>query len=155
MTLKDTIHASPADVASCIATAGGFCRWLAVACEFEGGAGSTLSISWDRTWDHSAELKVLEHDTDLALEGSARIRFEWFPNPIDDIAVLVDLAVTPLVDSGDGTAGARVILRHGPFSDDADALIFMADSAESWRWYLCNLRSVLETKHDMRAVRPL
>ena len=51
--------------------------------------------------------------------------------------------------------GARVILRHGPFPADADALIFMADSAESWRWYLCNLRSVLEQKHDMRAVRPL
>jgi hypothetical protein len=34
-------------------------------------------------------------------------------------------------------------------------MISMADGAESWRWYLCNLRSVLESRHDMRAVRPL
>ncbi|MCE2882422.1 MAG: SRPBCC domain-containing protein [Planctomycetaceae bacterium] len=155
VTLKETIHASPADVASCIANATGFCRWLAVACEFEGGAGSTLAISWDRDWQHSTELKVLDHDADLALDGHARIRFEWFPNPIDDTPIPVEVTVTPLAERGDGTAGARVILRHGPFPADADALIFMADSAESWRWYLCNLRSVLEQKHDMRAVRPL
>jgi hypothetical protein len=48
-----------------------------------------------------------------------------------------------------------VIVRHGPFPDDADTMLTVADSAESWRWYLCNLRSVLEAKHDMRAVRPL
>jgi hypothetical protein len=160
VTLKETIHAAPADVASCIATAAGFCRWLAVACEFvasdsEGGAGSTLSISWDRSWEHSTDLKVLDHDTDLVLDGRARIRFEWYPNPLDDTPTPVELVVTPIAEQGDGTAGARVILRHGPFANDADALIFMADSAESWRWYLCNLRSVLETKHDMRAIRPL
>jgi hypothetical protein len=163
VTLKETIHASPADVASCIATASGFCRWLAVACELvvdesrnrAGVPSTTLSISWDRSWDHSTDLKVLEHDTDHALDGRARIRFEWYPNPLDDAPTPVELTVTPLAEQGDGTAGARVILRHGPFAHDPDALVFMADSAESWRWYLCNLRSVLETKHDMRAIRPL
>ena len=75
--------------------------------------------------------------------------------PLDDSPTPVELTVTPVAARGDGTSGARVILRHGPFAADADALIFMADSAESWRWYLCNLRSVLEQKHDMRAVRPL
>jgi hypothetical protein len=31
----------------------------------------------------------------------------------------------------------------------------MAEDAESWRWYLCNMRTVLEARVDMRAERPL
>ena len=69
--------------------------------------------------------------------------------------VPVEITVTPLADRGGESGGARVIVRHGPFPDDADTMLTVADSAESWRWYLCNLRSVLETKHDMRAIRPL
>lgn len=159
VTLKETVYAPPAEVASCIASAAGFCRWLAVDCAFDGNEGSTLSISWDREWIHTNEVRVLAFDADRMLDGRASIKFEWFPSALDDTATPVEITVTPGANHGtlhdDGTSGARVILRHGPFRDDADALIFMADSAESWRWYLCNLRSVLEQKHDMRAVRPL
>jgi len=155
ITLKETVHAPPAEVAACITTAAGFSRWLAVGCEFEGAAGATLAISWDREWSHTTEVRVLEFDADRALDGFARIRFEWFPSALEDTATPVELTVTPVSMRGDGTTGARVILRHGPFAESAESLIFMADSAESWRWYLCNLRSVLEQKHDMRAVRPL
>lgn len=155
VTLKETVHAAPAEVASCITTAAGFCRWLAVDCEFDETEGGTLSISWDREWNHTNEVKVLAFDADRAIDGRARIRFEWYPSALEDTATPVEITVTPVAARGDGTSGARVILRHGPFADNADALIFMADSAESWRWYLCNLRSVLEQKHDMRAVRPL
>lgn len=156
VTLKEEVHAAPAEVASCIATAAGFCRWIAVGCEFGGTEEATsLSMAWDRTWTHVTETRILEHDIDHLADGRARIRFDWFPSPIDDASVPIEITVVPLAERGDGTAGARVILRHGPFAEDPDALLFMADSAESWRWYLCNLRSVLEAKHDMRAVRPL
>ena len=155
VTLKETVHAPPAEVASCITSAAGFCRWLAVACELESSDYATLAIPWDREWNHTTEVKVLAFDADRALAGHARIKFEWYPSALDDSPTPVELTVTPVAARGDGTSGARVILRHGPFATDADALIFMADSAESWRWYLCNLRSVLEQKHDMRAVRPL
>lgn len=156
VTLKETVHAPPAEVASCITSAAGFCRWLAVACELESSDHATLEISWDREWNHTTEVKVLAFDAERALHGHARIKFEWFPSALADSATPVELTVTPVAARGDGTSGARVILRHGPFAaDDAESLIFMADSAESWRWYLCNLRSVLEQKHDMRAVRPL
>jgi hypothetical protein len=67
----------------------------------------------------------------------------------------VEITVSPLADRGANSGGARVIVRHGPFHDDPETALTVADSAESWRWYLCNLRSVLEAKHDMRAVRPL
>lgn len=180
ITLKEEIHAAPAEVASCIASAAGFCRWLAVGCEIavddrelgtrlretalgsdSDGAGDApnervfLSIAWDREWNHTSEVQILEHDIAAVADGIARIKFEWFPSPIDDTAVPIDITVAPYAERGDGTAGARVILRHGPFAEETDNLLFMADSAESWRWYLCNLRSVLEAKHDMRAIRPL
>ena len=155
VTLKETVHAPPAEVASCITSAGGFCRWLAVDCEFDPAEASRIAISWDREWNHSTEVKVLAFDADRVLHGHARIQFEWYPSALEDTATPIELAVTPVAMRGDGTSGARVILRQGPFADNPDSLIFMADSAESWRWYLCNLRSVLEQKHDMRAVRPL
>lgn len=171
ITLKEEIHAAPAEVASCIASASGFSRWIAVGCELNeltsqsdadirgaprgNAAVATLAISWDREWHHTTEVRVLEHDVDLVNDGRARIRFEWFPSPIDDAPIPIEISVAPMAERGDGTGGARVILRQGPFADDSDNLLFMADSAESWRWYLCNLRSVLEAKHDMRAVRPL
>ncbi|MCE2884492.1 MAG: hypothetical protein LW806_06285 [Planctomycetaceae bacterium] len=164
ITLKEEVHAAPAEVASCIASSAGFCRWLAVGCDLrepdaadgrDGRSAPTLTIAWDRAWDHTTEVRILEHDTDALADGRARIRFEWFPSPIDDTPVPIEISVAPLAERGDGTGGARVILRQGPFADESDNLLFMADSAESWRWYLCNLRSVLEAKHDMRAVRPL
>jgi hypothetical protein len=155
ITLKETIHAPPAEVALCITSSAGFCRWLAVACELDAAQPDTLAISWDRDWGHSTEVKILAFYADLAHDGPARIRFEWFPSALEDTPTPIELTVAPLAVRGDGTSGARVILRQGPFADDAESLIFMADSAESWRWYLCNLRSVLEQKHDMRAIRPL
>ena len=51
--------------------------------------------------------------------------------------------------------GSQVQLRQGPFREDVDSLITMAQEVAYWRWYLCNLRSVLESSHDMRKVRPL
>jgi hypothetical protein len=51
--------------------------------------------------------------------------------------------------------GAKVKLRQGPFPEEPDALIALAEEATSWRWQLCNLRTALEAKHDMRKVRPL
>jgi hypothetical protein len=51
--------------------------------------------------------------------------------------------------------GSQVQLRQGPFREDVDSLITMAQEVAYWRWYLCNLRSVLESAHDMRKVRPL
>jgi hypothetical protein len=155
ITLKEEIHASPEEVASCIANANGLCRWLAVGAEYPEEAGGTLELAWDREWNRTTEVKVLDHDCEELAEGRARVKWEWFPSPLDDTPVPIEIAVSPPLSRRGDTGGARVIVRHGPFRDNPETLLTVADSAESWRWYLCNLRSVLETKHDMRAVRPL
>ena len=159
VTLKEVVHAAPGEVASSIADATGLCRWLTVGAELpedadpDGGARATFA--WDRDWKLVAEVALLDHDTARRHDGHATIRLGWHPDPLSDTVVPVEIAITQLPDRGGDTGGARVILRHGPFADDTEALLVMAHSAERWRWYLCNLRSVLEAKHDMRAIRPL
>ena len=155
ITLKEVIHAAPAEVASCVASANGLCRWLSVLAEYPGEPGATLALAWDREWTRSTDLRILAYDCDHALDGRARVKWEWFPSPLDETPVPVEITVSPLADRGANSGGARVSVRHGPFHDDPETALTVADSAESWRWYLCNLRSVLEAKHDMRAVRPL
>ncbi len=144
VTLKETISAPPEEVFSCFATPEGLTRWLAVGAELDTRAGGTMTLSWDREFERTLSVQVKEFDP------NGRIVFDWFPDPLSETSVPVQVTV-----SGDIETGARVILRQGPFDDISDSLIAMADAAESWRWYLCNLRSVLETKHDMRALRPL
>lgn len=155
ITLKEEIHASPEEVASCIASASGLCRWLSVGAEYPQQTGGSLQLAWDREWNRTTEVRVLDYECDELSDGRARVKWDWYPSPLDEASVPVEIAVSPLRDRGGDTGGARVIIRHGPFRDDPETLLTVADSAESWRWYLCNLRSVLETKHDMRAVRPL
>jgi uncharacterized protein YndB with AHSA1/START domain len=147
LTLKETIAAPAEEVFACFATAEGLTRWLAVGAEVtppeNGGRGSIL-LSWDRDFTHTVTVAIRE------FEPPARIGFEWYPDPLDEASVPVSVTVTAEV-----SGGTRLILREGPFREDVDSMVALADAAESWRWYLCNLRCVLETRHDLRAVRPL
>jgi uncharacterized protein YndB with AHSA1/START domain len=149
VTLKETIAASPEEVFACFSTSEGLTRWLAVGAQLEAEPGGTMTLAWDREFGRTLTVRIREFEP---ASGTAhgRITFDWFPDPMSDESVPVEVTV-----SNDMANGSRVILRQGPFREDADSLIAMADGAESWRWYLCNLRSVLETRHDMRAVRPL
>ena len=85
----------------------------------------------------------------LGYDPGGRIVWDWYARTSDTHAP-VYWTVEPSVEQG-----AKVTLRQGPFGDERDALLCMADEAQTWRWHLCNLRSVLEARHDMRAVRPL
>jgi uncharacterized protein YndB with AHSA1/START domain len=147
LTLKETIAAPAEEVFACFATAEGLTRWLAVGAEFEppsDGRRGSITLAWDRSFTHTVTVAIRE------FLPPGRIGFEWYPDPLDERSVPVSVVVTAEV-----SGGCRVILREGPFASDADSLVALADAAESWRWYLCNLRCVLETRHDLRAVRPL
>lgn len=144
LTLKETIAAPSDEVFACFSTPEGLTRWLSVGAELEAAPGGAMTLSWDRDFQRTLTVHVRDFDP------SGRITFDWFPDPLSEDSVPVQVTVAPDVEHG-----SRVILRQGPFKDDPETLIAMADGAESWRWYLCNLRSVLETRHDMRAVRPL
>lgn len=143
LVLKETIAFEHEEVFACLTTEGGIMRWFAVGAEIDLRVGGTMRLAWDRDFTKTTTTKI------IALDAGGRVSWDW-TSAVRDTHAPVHWEVTPLVEQG-----ARVILRQGPFAETTDDLVAMAEEAESWRWYLCNLRSVLEARHDMRAVRPI
>ena len=143
VTLRETIAASHEEVFACLTTDAGLTRWFTLAAEVDLRKGGSMKLAFDAKFRRAFEVPILNYDP----EG--RVTWGW-PLCVTDEIVALEWTVTPDVE-----AGSRVIQRHGPFPEDPDALISAANDAESWRWYLCNLRTVLEAKVDMRSERPL
>jgi uncharacterized protein YndB with AHSA1/START domain len=143
ITLKETIAAHHEDVFACLTTADGLTRWLTLAAEVDLRKGGTMKLGWDSKFRRSFEVPILDYDP------GGKVTWGW-PVGLDDDAVPIEWVVTP-----ESEEGARVIHRHGPFLDNSDMILVAANDAESWRWYMCNLRTVLEAKVDMRKERPL
>lgn len=141
--LKETIALHHEEVFACLTTSGGLMRWFAVAAEIELRVGGLITLGWDRKFSKRSTVAILDYDP------GGTIVWDWYASWQDTHAP-VYWSVSPSVEQG-----SRVILRQGPFEEDIESLLSLAEEAESWRWYLCNLRSVLEAKHDMRSVRPL
>jgi len=143
VTLKETIAASHEEVFACLTTDVGLTRWFTLAAEVDLRRGGTMKLAFDAKFRRAFQVPILDYDAD------GRVTWGW-PIGLAEDHVPLAWTVTPDVE-----AGARVIQRHGPFPDDADSILSAANDAESWRWYLCNLRTVLESKVDMRSERPL
>ena len=100
-------------------------------------------LGWDRKFKRTLTIGIEEYD------AGGHITWKW-PSRVDEAVVRIEWTVQPSVENG-----SEVILRMGPVKPEPDALMAMAEDAESWRWYLCNLRTVFEARNDMRTVRPL
>ncbi|MCB9846571.1 MAG: SRPBCC domain-containing protein [Phycisphaeraceae bacterium] len=131
------------EVFACLTTDGGLMRWFAVAARIEARAGGLLELGWDRAFRSKSTLAVLEFD------AGGKIRWDWYAGNADTHAPL-EWRVEPDVEQG-----SVVRLIQGPFRADTESLVAMAEEAQFWTWQLCNMKSVLEAKHDMRRVRPL
>ncbi|MBX3355190.1 MAG: SRPBCC domain-containing protein [Phycisphaeraceae bacterium] len=143
VTLKETIAAHHEEVFACLTTEAGLIRWFPVACQVELRTGGQMKLAFDAKFRRPLTIPILEYHED------GRVSWGWYPG-IGDEMVPIHWTVTPEVEQG-----ARVIHRHGPFRNDTEHLIELANDAESWRWYMCNLRTVLEARVDMRHERPL
>jgi len=141
--LKETIACGHEEVFSCLTTEGGLMRWFSVGAEIDLAVGGTIRLGWDHDFTKTTTTTI------LALDAGGRVTWDW-TSSVRDTTAPVYWEVSPAVEHG-----SRVIMRQGPFAETTDDLVAMAEEAESWRWYLCNLRSVLEARHDMRAVRPI
>lgn len=131
------------DVFACLTTSPGLCRWLAVDAQIDAEPGGLIVLAWDRGWKSTTTVAILDMDA-----GGLMI-WDWQAASSDQHAPLY-WSVTPSVESG-----SILRLRQGPFGSARDSMLLMAEEAQYWTWHLCNLRSVLEAKHDMRAIRPL
>jgi len=131
------------EVFACLTTADGLTRWFPLAAEVDLRQGGNIVFCWDEKCTKTSTVTILDFDP------GGRIVWDWYASA-NDMHAPVYWTVTPSVETG-----AKIELRQGPFRPDLDSLMAMAEEAESWRWQMCNLRSVLESKNDMRTVRPL
>lgn len=143
ISMQETIAQHHEIVFSCLTTAGGLTRWFPVSCEIDLREGGTIVLGWDEKMTRKTTIAILDYDP------GGKVTWDWFAGPSDRHAPLY-WTVEPNVERG-----SIVHLRQGPFASDEDAMLDLANEAMTWRWRLCNLRSSLEAKHDMRAVRPL
>lgn len=143
VTLRETIACHHDEVFACLTTAEGLSRWFPVAAKIDLEAGGQIVLGWNKDFTRTTTVAILDYDP----EG--RIVWDWHASHQDTHAPVYWM-VEPSVEEG-----SKVELRQGPFKEDVDSLMSMAEEAESWRWQLCNLRSVLEVSLDMRKHRPL
>jgi len=143
LVLEETVAVHHDELYDALRTADGLTQWFPIAAEIDPRTGGVLVLGWDADFQRKTTVAILDYDP----EG--RMTWDWYPG-VGDVHAPIYWVVTPSVEEG-----ASISFRQGPFRDDRDALILMADEAASWQWSLCNLRSVLEVKHDMRKVRPL
>ena len=141
--LRETISAHPEEVFAALTTEAGLTRWFPVAARVDLRAGGSIVLGWDRKFSRTLTIGITDFD------AGGTVSWAW-PARTGDHTIPLHWSVKPSVEDG-----AEVVLRMGPISADAESLIAMAEDGESWRWYLCNLRTVLESRNDMRTVRPL
>ena len=141
--LRETIACHHDELFSCLTTAEGLSRWFPVAAKVDLQVGGEMVFGWDKDFTRTTTVAILAYD------AGGRIVWDWQVAHHDWHAP-VYWAIEPVVEEG-----SRITLRQGPFREDVESLLSMAGEAESWRWQLCNLRSVLEVALDMRRVKPL
>ena len=141
--LRETIALHHDEVFAALTTEGGLVQWFPLNAKVDLRQGGEIVFGWDRNFEKRTTIAILDYDP------GGRIVWDWYARASDTHAP-VYWFVEPKVEKG-----SRVVMEQGPFKAEPDSLIAMAEEAESWRWYLCNMRSVLEAKFDMRPVRPL
>jgi uncharacterized protein YndB with AHSA1/START domain len=122
---------------------GGLTRWFCLSAEIDLRQGGLMVLGWDESMEHKSTVAILDYDP------AGRIVWDWYADS-GDMHAPVYWVVEPSVEEG-----SKVTLRQGPFRTDIESLLVMAEEAQTWRWYLCNMRAALEAKHDMRKNKPL
>jgi uncharacterized protein YndB with AHSA1/START domain len=143
VTMEESIALHYEEVFACLTTVAGLTRWFCLSAEIDLRSGGTIVFGWDPKLERKTTIAILEFDP------GGRVTWDWYAANGDTHAP-VYWEVQPSTEKG-----AIVRLRQGPFKPDLDHAIRMAEEAQTWRWHLCNLRTTLEVKHDMRKVRPL
>ncbi len=141
--LEETIAFHHEEVFALLTTASGLTRWFPVAARIDLRQGGEVVLGWDEKFRRKTTIAILDYDP------GGRIVWDWLPSS-GDMHAPVYWSVEPEVEQG-----SRVVLRQGPFRDGRDSYFAMVNETDSWRWYLSNMRAVMEARLDMRQVRPL
>jgi len=141
--IQETIACHHDELFACLTTPEGLSRWFPAAARVDLRTGGQVVLSWDNDFTRTTTIAILGYNP----EG--RVTWDWQVAHRDTHAP-VYWHVQPSLEEG-----CVIEMRQGPFHEDVESLLDMAQEVESWRWRLCNLRSVLEIAVDMRSDRPL
>lgn len=141
--IRETISSHHEDVFACLTTPEGLSRWFPLDARVDLRAGGQIVLGWDKDFRRTTTVAILDYDT------GGRVVWDWQAAHLD-IHAPVYWDIKPSLEKG-----AVLTMRQGPFRENTESLIAMAEEAQDWQWQVCNLRGVLEVKHDMRLVRPL
>jgi uncharacterized protein YndB with AHSA1/START domain len=141
--LREKIAAHHEDVFMRLVTSTGLVQWFPVTAQVDLRVGGTIAFGWDSKFQRRSTVAILDYD------AGGKVVWDWYAS-VHDRHAPVYWEVTPSVEEG-----SHVEFRQGPFMSDEESMVAMAEEAASWQWRLCNLRSTVEAKHDMRSVRPL
>lgn len=141
--LEEEIATHHEEVFACLTTEAGLMRWFSISADVDLRTGGLIIFGWNAKMTRTTTVAILDYD------AGGRITWDWYAAR-GDMHAPVYWTVAPSVEKG-----SILKMRQGPFADDRDSLIVMADEAQMWRWYMCNMRSSFEAKLDMRKVKPL
>jgi uncharacterized protein YndB with AHSA1/START domain len=131
------IRASPANVFRAITEPAWITRWLCDRAELTPKTGGTYSFGWTNGPTHTG--KVTE------FVAGEKIAFAWEWPGVALKGTVFSLAVEP---EGDG---AVLRVGHTGFPRDEEWTDLYGGAEWGWTYFALNLKSVLETGHDLRS----
>lgn len=131
------IHASPRKVFEAISTPSGLASWMVVRAELPREEGARYELEFDGGWRH--------HGTVDRFQARRSIALAWAWKGVPLKGTILTLSVR----SKNGGALFRVV--HRGFPREQKWVELYGISEWGWTYYGMNLKSVLETGHDLRS----
>lgn len=131
------IHASPRKVFEAISTARGLARWMVVRADLPGKSGAPYELEFDGGWKHRGTVHQYRPGRSIALTWA------WEGLPVQ--GTVLTLSVRPK------KGGALFQLLHSGFPRTTKWIELYGGAERNWKYCAMNLKSVLETGHDLRS----
>jgi len=131
------IRASPPKVFHAISTPRGLASWMVVRADLPAKTGARYELEFDGGWRHRGTVQRFRAGRSVALTWA------WDGVPLK--GTVLTLSVRPK------KGGALFKLVHSEFPREKKWLDLYGGAELRWTYYGMNLKSVLETRHDLRS----
>ncbi|MCI4364173.1 MAG: SRPBCC domain-containing protein [Thermoplasmata archaeon] len=131
------IRASPPTVFDAISTPRGLASWMVARAELPAKTGARYELEFDGGWRHRGTVQRLQAGRSIALTWA------WDGVPLKGTVLTLSVRAKK--------GGALFQLAHSGFPREKRWMDLYGVSEWGWTYYGMNLKSVLETHHDLRS----
>ena len=131
------VRASPSNVYRAISTPKGLVSWMVVRADLPREVGARYELEFDGGWVHQGTVRRIQPGRSITLTWA------WEGVPVK--GTTLTLAVRPR------RGGAMFSFLHRGFPREPKWTDLYAGAERGWTYYGMNLKSVLETGHDLRS----